>query len=222
MPQTNETENSSRSGNVANYNQEFFRSDFGKIRDPLHDTIPISEAEKMVIDTFEFQRLRRIHQTAFIRYVFPGATHTRFEHSLGAMHLSGLFLSRLIENQRRIVEEHEKALVDIPSPLREAYALSEEIHGSLRETKNVLGVLADMRTVQSLRFAALLHDIGHAPFSHSSERFMPTWDQLEEALTDPSLANQFPDFLKAAFLKKIEKQKSRPALFVAKRIRHEV
>ncbi|NBW82408.1 hypothetical protein EBR21_11705, partial [bacterium] len=52
----------------------------GKVRDPLHDTISFTQTEKRVIDSAEFQRMRRIQQTAFIKYVFPGATHTRFVH----------------------------------------------------------------------------------------------------------------------------------------------
>jgi HD superfamily phosphohydrolase len=89
---------------------------------------------KRVIDTKVFQRLRRITQLGLASYVFPGATHTRFSHSLGAA-----FLARTVL-----------------------------LH--LRETGSLDDVLAP--TFNSVILAALLHDIGHGPFSHSFERIL--------------------------------------------------
>ena len=60
-----------------------------EIVDPIHDFIRIYEAEIKVIDTAVFQRLRRIRQLAGAHLVYPGAQHSRFEHSLGVMHISG-------------------------------------------------------------------------------------------------------------------------------------
>ncbi len=60
-----------------------------EIKDPIHGSIGLSEAEEAVIETLEFQRLRQIKQLGFAEYSFPGATHTRFLHSLGVMHLAG-------------------------------------------------------------------------------------------------------------------------------------
>lgn len=59
-----------------------------RIRDPIHGTIPVSEAEKAVIDSRHYQRLRQVRQLGFGDLAFPGATHTRFAHSLGAMHVA--------------------------------------------------------------------------------------------------------------------------------------
>jgi uncharacterized protein len=95
-----------------------------EIRDPIHGFIYREPFERDIIDTKVYQRLRNLHQLALAHLVYPGATHTRFDHSLGAFHLaSGLGV----------------ALVD-----------SE----------------FDRRLV---RLAALLHDIGHGPFSHVAE-----------------------------------------------------
>ncbi|MDD5096083.1 MAG: HD domain-containing protein [Candidatus ainarchaeum sp.] len=58
------------------------------IRDAIHGNITLSEAEKGVVDCADFQRLRRIRQLALAYLVYPGAMHTRFEHSLGTMHLA--------------------------------------------------------------------------------------------------------------------------------------
>jgi HD superfamily phosphohydrolase len=65
------------------------------IRDPVHGDIELSDAEKNVVDTAAMQRLRRIKQLSFCSLVYPGANHTRFEHSLGTMHLAGRIAHRL-------------------------------------------------------------------------------------------------------------------------------
>lgn len=58
------------------------------IKDAIHGNIFAGELEEKIIDTAQFQRLRRIKQLAMAYLVYPGATHTRFEHSLGTMHLA--------------------------------------------------------------------------------------------------------------------------------------
>lgn len=92
-----------------------------------------------IVNTPVFQRLRRIRQLAMADLVYPGALHTRFEHSLGATHLAHRILSRLFELRS-----------DNPD---EVYNISDE---------DWIGV----------RLAALLHDIGHGPFSHVSENLL--------------------------------------------------
>tara|TARA_B100000315_G_scaffold260050_1_gene318977 strand:+ start:626 stop:1918 length:1293 start_codon:yes stop_codon:yes gene_type:complete len=61
-----------------------------EIRDPIHGYIHISEVEKEIIDSPLFQRLRRIRQLSGAHLTYPGAQHSRFEHSIGTMHLGGL------------------------------------------------------------------------------------------------------------------------------------
>jgi hypothetical protein len=63
---------------------------WGMIKDPVHGYVHISQLEKELIDTLPLQRLRRIRQLVFADFVYPGATHSRFEHSIGVMHLAGL------------------------------------------------------------------------------------------------------------------------------------
>ena len=60
-----------------------------EVRDPVHGTISLSDGETAVVDSPEFQRLRAIKQLGFADVSFPGATHTRFLHSLGVCHLAG-------------------------------------------------------------------------------------------------------------------------------------
>ena len=59
-----------------------------KVRCPVHGFIGLTELEREIIDNKAFQRLRRIKQLAWTDYVYPGASHSRFEHSLGVMHLA--------------------------------------------------------------------------------------------------------------------------------------
>ena len=65
------------------------------IRDPLYGDIRIPDDVKALIDTATFQRLHRVKQLSTCDLVFPGATHSRFAHSLGAYHLSTQLLDRL-------------------------------------------------------------------------------------------------------------------------------
>ena len=102
-----------------------------QIVDPIHDFITIYANELDVIDTSIFQRLRRIRQLAGAHLVYPGAQHSRFEHSLGTMHIA---------NQAAIVLKEKGFL--------------------------------DSAAVENIRMAALLHDIGHGPFSHLFEEVL--------------------------------------------------
>ena len=60
-----------------------------EVRDAVHVFIEFDDDERRVIDSAAFQRLRNVHQLAMTYNVYPGASHKRFEHSLGVMHLAG-------------------------------------------------------------------------------------------------------------------------------------
>lgn len=104
------------------------------ILDPIHGSIPITQIENKIISTPLFQRLRKITQLSQGPLVFPGATHNRFQHSLGTMHVMDKLLNTLDQGDH------------------------------LPEKK-----IDYERVVQSMRLAALLHDCGHLPFSHTFE-----------------------------------------------------
>jgi uncharacterized protein len=104
----------------------------GEITDPVHRYISFSAVERDLIDTSVFQRLRRIRQLAGAHLVYPSAQHSRFEHSLGTMHIAGYAGESL---------------------LRKGFIDSED-------------------KLQELRLAALLHDVGHGPFSHLFEEVL--------------------------------------------------
>ena len=70
-----------------------------ELRDPIHGFIYRSSLEQDIMDTTVFQRLRRIKQLALASLVYPGAVHTRFEHSLGVMHLAGKIAQRFLSDE---------------------------------------------------------------------------------------------------------------------------
>jgi len=69
------------------------------IKDPIHGYVRLTPLELELVDTLPLQRLRRIKQLPGSEYVYPGAMNTRFEHSLGVMHLAGLMASKLSDDE---------------------------------------------------------------------------------------------------------------------------
>lgn len=116
-----------------------------EIRCPIHGFIELNEWERDIINQPAFQRLRRIRQLGLTDYVYPGAMHTRFEHSLGVMHVATRMYDSIVA--------------------RSAEVLKAELG------YNDDGLRRDRMIV---RLAALLHDVGHAPLSHAAEEIMPT------------------------------------------------
>jgi HD superfamily phosphohydrolase len=88
------------------------------IKDCIYRFIDIPYICKEIIDTFEFQRLRKIKQLGFVYLVYPSANHTRFEHSLGVMHLAGRVIDTLRTNGVEITDR-EKELVQVAGLLHD-------------------------------------------------------------------------------------------------------
>lgn len=124
--------------------------------DPIHGPIqlnlrnPLENLLIKIIDTKEFQRLRRIRQMGTGWFTFHGAEHTRFGHSLGTLFVAMKMVSELIKNNFNI-------------------------------TKHVPGILV----------SSLLHDIGHGPLSHTSEKLVPVMHEewTKKIITDSSEIN---------------------------------
>jgi HD superfamily phosphohydrolase len=90
---------------------------WGEIKDPVHGYVYITEAEKQLIDSYPVQRLHRLRQLAGSEFVYPGANHTRFEHSIGVMYLAG----KLTENQNlsQLLSDNEVQIVRMASLLHD-------------------------------------------------------------------------------------------------------
>lgn len=104
------------------------------VRDSLYDLIPLGPREEKLVSTAAFLRLQKIKQLGFVYRVWPGATHTRYEHSLGCYYLA-------VRGLRALLQRGDEG--------------------------GLFGV--SISSVQTLVVAALLHDIGHYPFSHTIE-----------------------------------------------------
>jgi len=122
------------------------------IRDPIHGYIEISPYIEKLLDTRIVQRLRNVKQLGWTNLVYPGANHTRFEHSLGTYYLASRLGSELSEDERREIE-----------------------------------------------IAALLHDIGHGPYSHDSEDIIEEYtrrrhDDVLFLLENPEIASILDEY----------------------------
>ena len=84
-----------------------------EVYDIIHGNIIIDPLAKRIIDTEEFQRLRNIKQLGCCNYVFPSATHTRFEHSIGVYHLSKQYIRILSEKVNDCLTDQEKKCISI-------------------------------------------------------------------------------------------------------------
>ena len=155
-------------------------------RGNVHGTVDVTALEDKVIDHPMMQRLRRIRQLAFLSLVFPGATHSRFEHSLGVMHLTGLTWSKIRSNQKRLAQTCSRYR-DFAANERHGVSTGGKtlVHGLLAPTFPIIDeVFGCPYTLQAIRLAGLLHDLGHPPFSHSGERFLPSWKAILTANKD--------------------------------------
>lgn len=112
------------------------------IRDVVHGVIQIESHELPVIDSYLFQRLRQIRQTGFAEHSYPGSTHNRYIHSLGAL--------QTVTDSYQSIFSH----------------LKKKSHPTWRRFRAIA------------RLAALLHDIGHGPLSHTTEFAMPDVSKL--------------------------------------------
>ncbi|MDP3115200.1 MAG: HD domain-containing protein [Candidatus Cloacimonadaceae bacterium] len=117
-----------------------------EFRDPIHNFIYVTDDERKVINSKYFQRLRYIHQLAMTYLVYPGASHKRFEHSLGVMALATRVYD-IITDPKLIAD---KEVIENCSEFLD--------HEKTEYWRKVV------------RMAALCHDLGHLPFSHAAEK----------------------------------------------------
>lgn len=136
-----------------------------EIRDPVHTFVRVSSDERRIIDSRAFQRLRHIHQLALTFLVYPGATHRRFEHSLGVMELAGRVFDVIVRDEFR--------------------------HPDVRHVFPSQKELDYWRTV--VRMGALCHDLGHIPFSHGAEHVLPEGFHHEQLSVEVILSDEMSE-----------------------------
>jgi HD superfamily phosphohydrolase len=127
------------------------------IMDPIHGGIPLLTHEVLIVDHPLFQRLRFICQNDILSLVFPGATHSRFLHSVGTMHVGGRIFNTMIENSLK--QRSRLGILGVSSEMLEAISFFKRL----------------------VRCACLLHDSGHSSFSHQFNR-TPT---IKKILAEP-------------------------------------
>jgi HD superfamily phosphohydrolase len=127
-------------------NDDIFGIGTKQIMDPVHGGFRVYSHELKIIDSPLFQRLRFIKQNDVANLVFPGALHTRFQHSLGVMHIAGRVYRSVIMNHLNWTAATRTT------------PLSQETANSIRYF------------YFCFRLAALMHDTGHFPFSHEFEK----------------------------------------------------
>lgn len=126
-----------------------------EIRDVIHGAIALDASELPVIDSRHFQRLRHIRQMGFSEHSFPAASHSRYIHSLGAMETASQAFSQIFK-------------VWIPSVTEPETRRGGGLLCTVHQPKQTFS-----RLRACVRLAALLHDIGHGPLSHTTEFAMP-------------------------------------------------
>jgi HD superfamily phosphohydrolase len=144
-----------------------------RVRCPVHGFIRYSKNERKIIDHFIFQRLRNIRQLAMEYLVYPGATHTRFEHSLGVMDMAARIFDALVRRHR----------AEILEDLKQVPELSEDTIAKAR---------------QVIRLMGLLHDVGHPAFAHAGEAGIPD-KKSHEKVSVYAIEHLLGDLLNATF-----------------------
>jgi len=129
------------------------------IMDPVHGGIPLFPHEVAVIDHPLFQRLRNICQNDILSLVFPGATHSRFLHSIGVMHVGERIFLSMVKSY-----------------------LETRHYKSKTKTSNAQFYAIDYFN-KVIRLACLLHDCGHSSFSHQFTRV----STIKKMMSDPDL-----------------------------------
>ena len=116
------------------------------VYDAIHGHMELDSLIWEFIDTVEFQRLRNLKQLGNTYLIFPGGTHSRFEHSIGVAYLSKKLISHLIAGLNE--NYGKKCVFDI----------------------NNMERINDTFNIRAVALAGLLHDLGHGPFSHLFDR----------------------------------------------------
>jgi uncharacterized protein len=142
-----------------------------EVRDGIYGFVQFDNVERRLIDSPFYQRLRHIHQLAMSYQVYPGATHKRFEHCLGVMEMAGRIFD-VVTDPRNLTDDVRQRVGD-------------ELEGDRPYWRRIV------------RLAGLMHDLGHLPFSHGAEEWLPDgWNHeriTAEIIRDPMISGLLTD-----------------------------
>lgn len=161
------------------------------ITDPVHGDIYLTKLEMLVLDSRPMQRLRRVRQLSATHLVYPGATHSRFSHALGALRSAQDLMDAVAEHRNR-KDPKEDRFSEWEHEDADRAGLGQSARGEW------LGIKIAEATVLA-RLGALLHDFGHVPFGHAVEdelkifpahdadaaRFTQLWSDMLASLEQP-------------------------------------
>ena len=177
------------------------------LNDSIHGLILLSEYEKRVISSIGFNRLHDVYQNSTVYLTFPTNRTKRFEHSIGTMKLcSDMFFSSVLNAQSEILNEFYAIFQDqyqgIINEIEKNFAIYEQELGGITPSQmpqiqfdkfrhslvphNVPEQyqILHLILIQSIRISALLHDIGHPPFSHVVENALKSvytkWNKIDK------------------------------------------
>jgi len=143
-------------------------------RDQIHSDVRIDPLAVALLDTPALQRLGRIYQLGYAHYVYRGGTHTRLSHVMGAYHVAGLLVQALRENYESAQKPPVGALEPAAFlPLPSSKAIGMEVRWEI--------------LLHLVKWAALLHDVGHIPVGHTLEDEFAGIYEKHDALVSPRL-----------------------------------
>jgi HD superfamily phosphohydrolase len=163
-----------------------------EIKDPIHGSIDVSPTEVAVLESLEFQRLRMIKQLGFAEYSFPGATHNRYLHSVGVMHLAG----RAFDSVFKAFEfSSEATRTRLRQAVRLGALLHDIGHGPLSHTTEEV-----MPSVESLAIHAYQHRYPQAAalmgrFKKRATHEDYTIKFITDSNLSPIIQQSFPDLV---------------------------
>ena len=120
-----------------------------EIKDPVHGTITLARDEVSVVDSAEFQRLRLIKQLGFSEFSFPGATHSRYLHSLGVCHMAGIAFDYIFKNYEFSTPQKRRQFRQV---VRLAALLHDIGHGPLSHATEEVMPLRSALNIQTYAY----------------------------------------------------------------------